>query len=156
MESMTMKISDEIRRWCDDAYSGRKIRTTKDLYAIADLIDREMVELPKDADGVPIRVGDLVYLDDGRKAKVIRFIVERGMSDSLSFKIICSLDGNPDIIRFPFELWHERHERPDSLERIVEDIDEFGNEADINDAAVEFLCKIQWRIRELAKKADQQ
>lgn len=42
---MTMKISDELRRWCDDAYIGGKIRTTKDLYAIADLIDREMVEL---------------------------------------------------------------------------------------------------------------
>lgn len=56
-----MKLSDDIREWCNDAYSGREIRTTKDLYAIADLIDREMVELPKDADGVPIHVGDTVW-----------------------------------------------------------------------------------------------
>ena len=56
-----MKISDELRRWCDDAYSGRKIRTTKDLYDLADRIDREMVELPRDANDEPILPGDTVW-----------------------------------------------------------------------------------------------
>lgn len=143
---MTMKISDEIRRWCDDAYIGGKIRTTKDLYAIADLIDREMVELPKDADGEPIHVGDTAYIKDGRKVKVIRFIFEHETPT-----IVCSLDGNPDVVCLPFELWHER---PDSLERIVDDIETFGNEADINDTAVKFLFKIQERIRDLAAKSE--
>lgn len=142
-----MKISDEIRRWCDDAYNGRKIRTTKDLYAIADLIDREMLILPKTADDVPIHVGDTAYLEDGREVKIIRFIFEHETPT-----IICSLDDNPDVVRLSFELWHER---PDSLERIVNDIEAFGNEADISDAAVEFLCKIQERIYMLAKKEDQ-
>ena len=64
------KLSDEIRRWCDDAYSGRKIRTTKDLYDIADLIDHEMVELPKDKDGRPIHVGD--KLDGYNETTVVK------------------------------------------------------------------------------------
>ena len=43
-------------------------RTCRDCYAdmferIADRIDREMMELPKDADGVPIRIGDEVNID---------------------------------------------------------------------------------------------
>lgn len=141
-----MKLSDEIRKWADDAYSGRKIRTTKDLYAIADLIDSEMLILPKTADDVSIHVGDTAYLEDWREVKVIRFIFEHETPT-----IICSLDDNPDVVRLPFELWHER---PDSLERIVDDIEAFGNEADINDTAVEFLCKIQERIRDLAAKSE--
>lgn len=52
-----MKISDELREWgygfCGDTYDV--------VTAIADRIDSEMVELPKDADGVPIRVGDTVW-----------------------------------------------------------------------------------------------
>ena len=142
------KLSDKIREWCYDAYTGRKIRTTKDLYAIADIIDSEMLILPKTADNVPIHVGDTAYLEDGREVKIIRLIFEHETPT-----IICSLDDNPDVVRLPFELWHER---PDSLERIANDIETFGNEADISDAAVVFLCKIQERIYALAKKEDEQ
>lgn len=64
MDKIVMdKISDELRKWCESengtgcggfvtGYSSEK------LCDLADRIDAEMVELPKDADGVPIHVGD--------------------------------------------------------------------------------------------------
>ena len=48
------RISDEIRKVADEY-------DVLPLYGLSDHIDAEMVELPKDADGVPIRVGDTVY-----------------------------------------------------------------------------------------------
>lgn len=47
-----MKTSDEMRkRW---GYCG-------ELRTIVDFIEREMPELPRDADGSTIRVGDMAY-----------------------------------------------------------------------------------------------
>ena len=50
------KIGDELREYC------KKVLCYTHYYDkfwyLADRIDREMVELPKDADGVTIRVGD--------------------------------------------------------------------------------------------------
>lgn len=66
-----MKISDELREFIDeeDLYP----RYIAAPWRIANRIDSEMVELPKTADGVPIHVGDTVYLDDVRKACVLDF-----------------------------------------------------------------------------------
>ena len=66
-----MKISDELREWgygfCGDTYDV--------VTAIADRIDSEMVEFPKDADGVPIHVGDKVTEhEDGHTFKVDGFM----------------------------------------------------------------------------------
>ena len=63
-----MKISDAIRKWCDlaEAYSF----PCDELRELADRIDNEMVELPKDRDGVPIRVGDTVCLLNGNTYSV--------------------------------------------------------------------------------------
>lgn len=55
-----MKTSDELREcwgYCDE------MRT------IVDFIESEMPELPRDADGSTIRVGDMVY---GRWAQLMR------------------------------------------------------------------------------------
>lgn len=66
MEEEMSSISDEIRNWCefeDGTECGgfvTKVSFNK-LLALADRIDSETVELPKDADGVPIHVGDKVY-----------------------------------------------------------------------------------------------
>ena len=57
-----MKISDEIRQWCDiccDDYIDKDC--CDELCKLADRIDDEMVELPRDADWVPIHVGDTVW-----------------------------------------------------------------------------------------------
>lgn len=58
-----MSISDEIREWCNlpQAYSI----PCDELRELADRIDAEMVELPKDMDGVPIHIGDTAYLYNG-------------------------------------------------------------------------------------------
>ncbi|MDD6706731.1 MAG: hypothetical protein PUE29_10330 [Olsenella sp.] len=140
-----MKLSDEIRKWCDDAYSGRKIRTTKDLYAIADLIDREMVELPKDKDGEHIHVGDKVYLDDGRMACVT----------SIEINDVCEVvdcwDGGKHVAYHPSGISHTRH---DSWERIADDLDEIVDAADSADDTCEMLANFANRIRKLAAKED--
>ena len=48
---MAKRISDERKCWgyCDE------------LLGIVDFIEREMPELPRDADGSTIRVGDMMY-----------------------------------------------------------------------------------------------
>lgn len=137
------KLSDEIRRWCDDAYSGRKIRTTKDLYAIADLVEREMVELPKDKDGEPIHVGDKVYLDDGRMACVTEIDI---MQDGR--KTIECWDGSRHVACHPSCIAHTRH---DSLESIADDMYKFAGSDGVDTDVCDFLSDIADRIRELAE-----
>lgn len=136
-----MKISDELRRWCDDAYIGGKIRTTKDLYAIANLIDREMVELPKDMDGVPIHVGDTVWgCRSGMKMTVSELrMTTNGWSISTSSGYLTDAKVT--------------HTRPDSWERIAYDIE---NVVPIDDEGDERLKhELADRIRRLAKKEGQ-
>ena len=139
------KLSDDIREWCDDAYSGRKIRTTKDLYAIADLIDHEMVELPKDRDGRPIHVGDTVYLDDGSKAVVTCIKIERG-SHGDEFKLL-----DESFSRLPNYLTHERH---DSLKRIADELEGLSVDSMVGDIDLLSSCALDLakRIRRLAER----
>lgn len=109
------KISDELRaaanltlKYGSDDYNR--------IHNLAGRIDAEMVELPNDADGVPIHVGDTVYLDDGSKAYVERICI---MANTTHVKCAFS-DGR--IIEFqPTELTHTR---PDSFERIADELDE--------------------------------
>lgn len=136
---MTMKISDELRKWCDD-YSGREMRTINDLYAIADRIDSEMVELPKDADGVPIRVGDLVYLDDGRRVCVT----------GIDFKDACVVincwDGSKHVAYHPDGITRKFL---DSWKFIAAEMVDAARSAD---DTCEKLADLADRIRKLAEK----
>ena len=64
---MAKKISDELREWgygfCGDTYDV--------VTAIADRIDSEMVELPKDKDGEYIHIGDVMeWCDSGETLTV--------------------------------------------------------------------------------------
>lgn len=132
------KASDELREYCKGLYKGAPNYMT--LMAIADRIDAEMVELPKDADGVPIRVGDTVYGEDGRAwhvegislgrwAKWAEGHVVHAMGDSGQWR-----DLMPEWLT---------HERPDSLERIAEEIEK---------ADVDGCTDWAGRIRKLAKE----
>lgn len=82
-------ISDEIRNdfLRNDGVSEVAYRQ---LLCIADRIDRETVELPKDKDGALIRPGDMVYLENGNKAKVDRIKFE------LQRREPCSMDEEED------------------------------------------------------------
>lgn len=119
----------------------------RELEAIADHIDAEMVELPKDRDGVPIHVGDVVYLDDGRKAEVTHIDLMWGTSC-----IACFASGK-DHDCFPSGI---SHTRPDSWERIANELDEQAGSLTKDgytwqeDAIHDFAD----RIRNLAKKED--
>lgn len=64
MRGQTMsKISDEIREWCDlvDVNDHIDVEALIRLRKIGNRIDYEMVELPKDRDGNPIRAGYTIY-----------------------------------------------------------------------------------------------
>lgn len=73
-----MSISNEIREYASE-YNRSYVFNYGELRAFAARLDREMVELPKDRDGVPIHIGDTVYLDDGRKAKECWHMAKRLM-----------------------------------------------------------------------------
>lgn len=139
---MAKKISDELREWCDDAYSGKKIRTTKDLYAIADLIDRDMVELPKDADGVPIHVGDTVY---GCRSGMEMTISELRMTAN-GWSISTSSGYLTDAA-----VTHTRH---DGLESIARDLEGLSVDSMVSDTNLLSSCALDLakRIRRLAER----
>ena len=136
------KISDELRAAVNMLFlSGSNGYNV--LMDLADRIDRELVELPKDMDLAPIHVGDTVYLDDGRKAKVARIqLSER--EHSIGFTVCGDF----------FALWPEdlTHERPDSLERIADELEAWCDGADVDGDACEKPRDLAKRIRKLAKK----
>lgn len=82
------------------------------LRELADRIDREMVELPKDAGGVPINVGDTVYRDGGCMAKVSCFSYMDGATPFVY------LAGGRGVAYLPTQLTHAC---PDSWEKLEED-----------------------------------
>lgn len=102
-----MKISDELREWCD-VHCGEECGEY--LGVLADRIDNEMVELPKDADGIPICVGDTLHdsmNDEELQVEALRF------------------DGQWEIrteLGYIMPSWFVPV-RPDSLERIADDIE---------------------------------
>lgn len=116
-----MKISDAIIEWCDevDVDGG----ASDEMRAIADRIDREMAELPKDADGVPIRLKDWVWYvgidaeitkDDPQQ--VVGFVSDLGMNG-----IYAVTRDYPDKAISPKMLKHRAPEPPDSWEKLEED-----------------------------------
>lgn len=142
-----MKISDEIHKWCacnEDTFVEND--DCNELRALADRIDDEMVELPKDADGVPIHVGDTVY---GCRSGMKMTISELRMTTNGWF-ISTSRGYLTDAA-----VTHTRH---DSLESIADELEELSESnrvnwtSDVSDRAAEFAH----RIRKLAKKEDNQ
>lgn len=138
---MAKKISDELRNWCDAIYMG----SVDDLYSLADRIDAEMVELPKDKDGEPIHIGDTVY---GCRSGIEMTISELRMTAN-GWSISTSRGYLTDA-----ELTHTR---PDSWERIADELDEQAGSLTKDgytwqeDAIHDFAD----RIRKLAKKEDE-
>ena len=135
------KISDELRKFIDD--DGLFPNQIDELRCIADRIDAEMVELPRDRDGVPIHVGDTVYLDDGQKAEVISIVLAECASVINCWTYGRSFDYMPS---------GTTHERPDSWERIADELDEMVDSADSADNRCEKLADLAERIRKLAEK----
>ena len=130
------KISDELRNWCDDTYMG----SVDDLYSLADRIDSEMVELPKDADGVPIHVGDTVWgCRSGMKMTISELrMTTNGWSISTSSGYLTDAEVT--------------HIRPDSLESIADELEAWCDDVDVDGDACGKPRDLADRIRRLAAK----
>lgn len=68
------RLSDAIRKWCDIHGGAVSNDDCGELRAIANHIDSWLFELPRDMDGVPIHVGDTVYLDGGDRESTVERI----------------------------------------------------------------------------------
>lgn len=137
---VTKKISDELREFADaEVLSAIEI---SDLKHMAKRIDNEMVELPKDADGVPIHVGDTVY---GCRSGMKMTISELRMTAD-GWSISTSRGYLTDA-----ELTHTR---PDSLERIADELEGLSVDSMVGDIDLLSSCALDLakRIRRLAAK----
>ena len=144
-----MKISDEIREFVcnEDLFPSQ----TDELRCIADRIDRELVELPKCNDGVPIHVRDTLYdVNSGSQMQVRSMTIDRSW--------IITTDG-----WCTYAPSNVTHTRPDSLGRIADDIkavEERQGEDNEWRADAVFVSEStlrEWedRIRRLAEREDE-
>lgn len=150
-----MRISDEIRNWiawCKPWWHGENSVARDELWNLADRIDAEMVELPKDAEGVPIHIGDTMYTADRSTANVFGIYIMQHKKN-----VVCTFSDGRSSVYDPHKL---SHERPDSLGRIADDIEaaegwcdkegEYGT--GITSVKESTLHGWAERIRKLAKK----
>lgn len=134
-------ISDEIRSFVKRSYADEHM-DPRELLAIADRVDRELVELPKDMDWVPIHVNDLVYAD-GVKACV----TEIDIKDDCY--VIDCWDGSKHVSYHPSGISHDRH---DSFERIADELDNFADANYASGLLKQGIKDFSDRIRKLTKE----
>lgn len=146
---------DDIHRCCENLRVALDADTDVCAFnQLADRIDAEMVELPRDKDGVPIHVGSTVYLKDGHRTVVHSIDL---MADSA--RIICWENGSGYL---PFNQSDLSNKPADSLERIADDIERAEKWCDQNGhygtgvTSVEERTLRDWaeRIRKLAENED--
>lgn len=137
------KVSDEIRDFVKRSYEDEYM-DPKELLALADRIDAEMVELPRDRDLAPIHVDDTVYLDDGHMAKVTR--IELMPTKSC---IVCWVSGGKSVGYLPSGI---SHKPADSWEHIANELEAWCNRVDVDGDACGKPRELSERIRKLAEK----
>ena len=136
------KISDELREWCNlpQAFSI----PCDELYELADRIDREMVELPKDRSGVPINVGDTVYSPNGDEFCAVEII---HTAEGICVK--CKASDATFYRFFPCDI---SHERLDSWKRIANELEGLSVDSSDNYYVSTHCLKLADRIRKMAKE----
>lgn len=154
-----MTISDGIRKWCD--LSEADSIPCNELRELADRIDREMVELPKDRDGVIIRPYDTVWDANGEKREVLYVSLEVPGRTGIVFSMRPGKPGTGGrlVALNPSEVTHTA---PDSLGRIADDIElaekwcDQDGEYGTGISSVEESTLHEWadRIRKLAKEEE--
>ena len=136
------KISDELRERGNGYYEQRN-GDCEWFHAIADRIDAEMIELPKSADG-KIWTGREVCFWTGATNE------DRHIFDGVTLN-----DGKwyiEDTACRKYNAESVWFERPDSFERIAEELDEMVDAASNADDTCEKLSDIALRIRILANE----
>jgi hypothetical protein len=137
-----VEISDELRELAVK-YCYQWTKTYKDMCAIADRIDAEMVELPKSADG-KIWTGREVYFWTGATE------VDRHEFNSLTYINGRWCVEDKHWQRYPAEsVWYER---PDSFECIADELEAWCDDVDVDGDACDEPRELAVRIRKLAKK----
>ena len=110
-----------------------------ELDAITDRIDAETVELPKDEDGVPIHVGDIVW---GCISGTQMAVHELRLKDRWTISTDTGFIPKASAVT---------HIRPDSLERIADELDAWVDRPASYKEHKEFHTFAE-RIRKLAKE----
>ena len=129
------------------------IFTSKWFRDIADRIDDEMVVLPKDGDGKPIHPGDIKYrITNGDMCKIYTIAINSGGA-YVTAMVGGGTGHEADVMDLDPCKLTSKTRVPDSLEHIVNDIADFGIGADIDNATLDFLVKIQKRICQIAKES---
>lgn len=144
-------IGDELREFVKTRERYLCSASRSKLLGLADRIDAEMVELPKDANDEPILPGDTVYAPSGGKCTVTSLQLY-GNEDPSWMASICGNGGS--YISTGCELTHERH---DSWERIADELEEWKEDNRVNgdDEIFSRAGEIANRIRALAGKGDE-
>lgn len=140
-------IGEEIREFVQRSYKDEHM-DPRELLALADRVDREMVEMPRDRDGVPIHVGDTVYLDNGRKAEVSRIVLgwdKTSIDLWLCDKGCFFFSVAPKILT---------HTAPDSLEAIAGELDDLSESGEMADETSADMRELAGRIRNIARGRD--
>lgn len=143
------KISDELRAAANMLFlSGSNGYNV--LMDLADRIDAEMVELPKAADKKPIHIGDTLYSPDGNEHHA--WFMCRQFNENRHWIVF---DSVPDLFLdrelVPLLM---SHTRPDSWERIADELEELSESNRINGSGEVFYRagELAARIRRLADK----
>lgn len=139
-------LRDLARRWSEN--KSIKPGVYNCLMTIADRIDAEMAELPKDRDGVPIRIGEVLYEADGTESKVMH-IDFHSPDDPPDVKVKCK---RCDVWLAPTKYRTMTHERPDSWERIAQELEAWCDRVDVDRDACGEPRELARRIRRLAKE----
>lgn len=136
------RISDELREFADaEVLSAIQI---SDLKHMAKRIDAEMVELPKDADGVPIHVGDTVW---GCISGMQMAVRQLRLTDRWTISTDTGFAPKASAVA------HARH---DSFERIADELEAWCDGTDVDGDACGKPRDLAVRIRKLAKKEGEQ
>ena len=138
------KISDELRERGNGYYEQRN-GDCEWFHAIADRIDREMVELPKSADGKTWTGREVCFWTDAE---------QEGWHSFGCVALRCGKWYVEDTDGMEFAAGSVWSERPDSFERIAGELDEMVDAASNADDTCERLADLADRIRKLAKEQD--
>lgn len=143
-----ISVNDELRKLTAD-YS--KSVMPWELYEIAARIDAEMAELPRGKDGRPIHVDDTLYDSDGTQWTVTH-IYYYSPDDGPD---VVAQHGNAEINFEPSDYHGMTHERPDSWERITQELEDMSENFRATDKeSFSALLDFADRIRRLAEMED--
>lgn len=140
------EIVDELREFVKTKERYLYSASRSELLDLADRIDAEMTELPRDANNKPIHFDDTVFTkDDPGTSWDVRYIeLRRDREPSIGIE-----SNGVNTYRPPSWLTHER---PDSWERIADELDEMVDAARSADDTCEKLADLADRIRKLAER----